>query len=147
MPAKTLNAVRDIVDIGKAKLRPHDRYGDPIPGLSWLPLDFDDAEGRGLYLVRFEAGARSLPHEHVHGEAFIVLEGRLIDSDGRELKTGEFVRYEPGSRHFSIAPEGCLLAVHLRGPSRLLGRRKPAPKPKPARAKADAGRGARPASR
>jgi hypothetical protein len=31
------------------------------------------------------------------------------------------VRYAPGSRHYSTAPEGCLLAVHLKGPSRRLG--------------------------
>jgi len=145
MAAKSLRSQRDIIDIARAKLRPHDRYGDPIPGLTWLPLDYDEAKGGGLYLVRFAAGARSLPHEHTQGEAFIVLEGRLIDSDGQELKAGEFIRYEPGSRHFSIAPEGCLLAVHLWGPGRLLRKRKPAPKPP--RAKSRAGRASRPRAR
>ena len=145
MATKKLRSQRDIINIGKAQLRPHDRYGDPIPGLTWLPLDYDEAKGGGLYLVRFAAGARSLPHEHTQGEAFIVLEGRLIDSDGQELKAGEFIRYAPGSRHFSIAPEGCLLAVHLWGPGRLLSKRTAAPKR--ARAKAPAGRAPRPRAR
>jgi len=120
MPSNSLDAVRDVINMSKAAFRPYDRYGKAIPGLSWLPLDFDEEKGSGFYLVRFAPGARSLPHEHVFGEAFIVLEGRLIDSDGRELKAGEFVRYQPGSEHYSTAPEGCLLAVHLRGPNRLL---------------------------
>src|ERR1700761_6191307 len=110
----SLDAVRDILDIGTAAFRPRDYGGAPVPGLTWLPLDFDEAKGSGFYLVRFAPGASSLPHEHVFGEAFIVLEGRLIDSDGRELKSGEFVRYAPGSQHYSTAPEGCLLAVHLK---------------------------------
>jgi quercetin dioxygenase-like cupin family protein len=120
MVADSLDPVRDIIDMGKAEFRPRERNGAPIPGLTWLPLDFDEAKGSGLYLVRFAPGARSLPHEHVFGEAFIVLKGTLIDSDGRELKAGDFVRYAPGSRHYSTAPEGCLLAVHLKGQSRPL---------------------------
>jgi anti-sigma factor ChrR (cupin superfamily) len=120
MKADSLDPVRDILDMGKAEFRPRERNGVPVPGLAWLPLDFDEAKGSGLYLVRFAPGASSLPHEHVFGEAFIVLEGVLIDSDGRALKAGDFVRYAPGSRHFSTAPEGCLLAVHLRGPCRYL---------------------------
>lgn len=120
MTKQSLESQRQILDIAKAAFRPYDRYCKAIPGLSWLPLDFDEAKDSGLYFVRFEPGARSLPHEHAFGEAFIMLEGRLIDSDGRELKAGEFVRYQPGSRHYSTAPEGCLLAVHLRGPGRLL---------------------------
>jgi len=115
-----LDRQRRVIDTRSAPLRPYDRYGEPIPGLSWLPLDFHESAGEGLYLVRFEPGAKSLPHEHSFGEAFIVLEGRLVDSDGRELKTGEFVRYDPGSRHWSVAPEGCLLAVFLRGPNKRL---------------------------
>jgi quercetin dioxygenase-like cupin family protein len=118
MSEDALDKLRRVVDTRAAPLRPHDRYGEPIPGLTWLPLDFDEAVGAGLYLVRFAPGAKSLPHEHSFGEAFIVLEGRLVDSDGRELKTGEFVHYAPGSQHWSAAPEGCLLAVYLRGPNK-----------------------------
>lgn len=120
MDADILAQQRQIIDTGRATLRPDDRYGAPNPGLSWLPLDFDPSRGEGLYLVRFAPGASSLPHEHVFGEAFIVLEGVLVDSDGQELRAGQFVRYAPGSRHFSTSPEGCLLGVFLRGPNRRL---------------------------
>jgi len=120
MQADVLDQQRQIIDTRGAVLRPDDRYGEPTPGLSWLPLDFDEARGEGLYLVRFAPGASSLPHEHVFGEAFIVLEGVLIDSDGHQLRAGEFVRYASGSRHFSTSPEGCLLGVFLRGRNRRL---------------------------
>jgi quercetin dioxygenase-like cupin family protein len=120
MDAEVLTQQRHIIDTNRAELRPDDRYGEPTPGLSWLPLDFDEARREGLYLVRFAPGASSLPHEHVFGEAFIVLQGVLIDSDGQELRAGEFVRYAPGSRHFSTSPDGCLLGVFLRGPNRRL---------------------------
>ena len=120
MTDASLDGVRRILDIGKAEFRPRDYGGSPVPGLSWLPLDFDEAKGSGFYLVRFAPGAQSRPHEHVFGEAFIVLEGTLIDSDGRVLEAGSFVHYTPGSRHYSTAPEGCLLAVYLKGPSRRL---------------------------
>jgi quercetin dioxygenase-like cupin family protein len=120
MQSDTLAQQRQIIHTGRAALRPDDRYGAPNPGLTWMPLDFDEAQGNGLYLVRFAPGASSLPHEHVFGEAFIVLEGVLVDSDGQEMRAGEFVRYTPGSRHFSTSPEGCLLGVFLRGRNRRL---------------------------
>lgn len=120
MLADVLGQQRHIIDTRRAELRPDDRYGEPTPGISWLPLDFDEARREGFYLVRLAPGASSLPHEHVFGEAFIVLEGVLIDSDGQELRAGDFVRYDPGSRHFSKSPEGCLLGVFLRGPNRRL---------------------------
>jgi quercetin dioxygenase-like cupin family protein len=120
MQADSLAQQRQIIDTSSANLRPDDRYGAPNPGVSWLPLDFDEVRGEGLYLVRFAPGASSLPHEHVFGEAFIVLEGVLVDSDGQEMRAGEFVRYTPGSRHFSTSPEGCLLGVYLRGRNRRL---------------------------
>jgi quercetin dioxygenase-like cupin family protein len=120
MQPDTLAQQRQIIDTRRATLRPDDRYGAPNPGLTWLPLDFDETRGEGLYLVRFAPGASSLPHEHVFGEAFIVLEGVLVDSDGQEMRAGEFVRYTPGSRHFSTSPEGCLLGVFLRGRNRRL---------------------------
>jgi quercetin dioxygenase-like cupin family protein len=121
MQADALGQQRHVIDTRHVALRPDDRFGAPNPGVSWLPLDFDEARGEGLYLVRFAPGASSLPHEHVFGEAFIVLEGVLVDSDGQELRAGEFVRYEPGSRHFSNSPDGCLLGVFLRGRNRRLG--------------------------
>ena len=101
--------------------RPYDRYGTPIKGLSWLPLRFDAETGMGSFLIRFEPGAASLPHEHGGVEEFVILDGFLIDADGRRFDTGDVVSFPAGSRHHSTAPEGCTLAVFLRGRNRLLG--------------------------
>jgi len=103
-----------------AAFRPFDRYGVTIPGMTWLPLSLDRSTGRGTFVLRMDPGTRSLPHEHTHGEEFLMLEGVLVDNDGTEFRTGDFVRFDPGSRHFSVAPGGCLIAVFMRGPNRAL---------------------------
>ena len=113
---------RIVTSASEAGFRPFDRYGAPIPGLSWKPLRYDAASGTGSYLVRFEPGASSLPHEHGGVEEFVVLEGVLVDADGRRIGPGEVASFAPGSRHHSTAPEGCTLAVFLRGRNRLLER-------------------------
>ena len=114
-------AARIVVSAAQDGFRPYDRYGDPVPGLSWMPLRYDAASGTGSYLIRFAPGAASLPHEHGGVEEFVVLEGVLIDADGRRIGPGEVASFAPGSRHHSSAPEGCTLAVFLRGRNRLLG--------------------------
>jgi anti-sigma factor ChrR (cupin superfamily) len=100
---------------------PYDRYGAVIEGLSWKPLRYDAAAGTGSFLLRFAPGASSSPHEHGGVEEFVVLDGYLIDADGRRLGPGEVISFAPGSRHHSHAPEGCTIAVFLRGRNRLLG--------------------------
>ena len=116
----SLETQRRVTATATAPLVPDDRYGAPTPGFTWTPLDFDKRAGEGLFLLRFAPGARSVPHEHTHGESFLILDGELIDSDGKVFRVGDFVRYEPGSRHWSVAPEGCLIAVFLRGYNRRL---------------------------
>ena len=101
--------------------RPYDRFGTPIDGLSWVPLRYDPEAGTGSFLLRFEPGAASRPHEHGGIEEFVILEGYLIDADGRRLGPGEVVSFAPGTRHHSRAPEGCTIAVFLRGRNRALG--------------------------
>lgn len=110
-----------IVASAKAEgFRAYDRYGRRIEGLSWMPLRYDAETGTGSFLIRFAPGAASLPHEHGGVEEFVVLDGFLIDADGRRLEAGDVVSFAPGSRHHSKAPEGCTLAVFLRGENRLL---------------------------
>ena len=113
-------AGRRIVRTGEAPFRPFDRYGKRVPGLTWLDVSYDDASGHGCFLVRFAPGARSLPHEHTGIEEFLVLEGELVDSDGSVFRRGDFVSFPPGSRHWSEAPGGCLIAIFLRGANRLI---------------------------
>ena len=111
---------RHIVATGDAALVPFDRYGEPIPKLSWRPISYDAGSGQGCFIMRFEPGGRSLPHEHTGYEEFVVLEGTLIDNDGAVFRAGDMVSFKPGTRHFSHAPDGCLLAVFMRGVNRPL---------------------------
>lgn len=109
------SALRRIVCTADEAFRPYDRYGKPNPDLSWLPLSRDDDGEYEAFLIRFEPGGSSTLHEHTGTEEFLVLEGELEDSDGTVLRTGDFVSYPPGSRHSSVSPTGCILAVFLRG--------------------------------
>ena len=114
-------ALRRVTATGTAALRPYDRYGEVIPGLSWLPLGRDGAaDGAECFLLRFEPGSASRPHVHSEVEEFLVLEGELEDCDGHVLKAGDFVSYAAGSHHFSSSPKGCRILVFLRAPNRVL---------------------------
>ena len=118
---------RRITPISAAAFQPFDLYGEPLPKLSWLPLNFDASAGRGHYLLRFAPGGRSLPHEHTDVEEFLVLEGELVDSDGTIFRAGDFVQFAAGSQHFSTSPSGCLLLVILHARNRPLERQSPSP--------------------
>lgn len=113
-------ALRTVTATGTATLRPYDRYGDAIPGLSWRPLGRDGDTGAESYLLRFGPGGASLPHEHSEVEEFLVLEGELEDSDGTVFGEGDFVSYAAGSRHCSSSSDGCLILVFLRAKNHLL---------------------------
>lgn len=100
--------------------RPYDRYGAPVPGMSWIPLSEDKDQDRASYLLRFDPGAESRRHEHTGIEEFYVLEGELVDDDGAVFGPGVFVRFDPGSVHSSKSPKGCVILVTLLGRNRPL---------------------------
>lgn len=112
---------RSVVRLANVPWRPYDRYGEPVAGLEWCPLGGTPHDGvYESFLIRFAPGARSRPHEHTGHEEFVVLDGVLIDEDGTEFVTGDYVHFAPGSRHSSHAPDGCVLLVMLRGNNRAL---------------------------
>lgn len=113
--------LRTITKTGNDQYKPYNRYGDDIPGMSWLPLSGELQNGEfECFLLRMDPGARSKPHEHMGFEEFYMVEGVLIDFDGREFSKGDFVSFKPGSKHSSHTPDGCLLLVMLRGTNRSL---------------------------
>ena len=112
--------LREVIRTGADKFVPYDRYGSPVPGMSWLPLSGELMNGQfECFLLRMEPGARSTPHEHTGFEEFLVIEGELVDCDGSSYRSGDFVRFLPGSRHSSLS-SGCTLLVILRGANRPL---------------------------
>ena len=90
---------------------PYDLEGPVQPEMSWLPISFDKETQQGTYLMRMEAGAVTIAHDHPGMEEFLILEGDLVDSDGTVFGPGDLVSYEPGTHHNSWTETGCLLAV------------------------------------
>jgi anti-sigma factor ChrR (cupin superfamily) len=103
-----------------AAFEPYDRYSQPVEGLSWVNVSWDAERSQGSFVLRFEPGASSLPHEHMGYEEFYLVEGELIDNDGTVFRAGDFVSFEPGTIHSSSSPGGCLIVVFMRGPNRLV---------------------------
>ena len=100
---------------------PFDNYGVTVPGMSWHKISYSKENGgQGTYVLKMEPGAKSLPHEHTGFEEFLMLDGELIDPDGRIFKKNDFVSFEPGTKHSSHTVKGCLVLVFMRGINQLL---------------------------
>tara|TARA_B100000780_G_scaffold1026_1_gene870 strand:- start:236 stop:583 length:348 start_codon:yes stop_codon:yes gene_type:complete len=112
---------RKIINPYDVKLVPFDNYGVVVPGMSWHKISYNKENGgQGTYVLKMEPGAKSLPHEHTGFEEFLILDGELIDPDGKIFKKGDFISFEPGSEHSSHTINGCLVLVFMRGINQLL---------------------------
>jgi anti-sigma factor ChrR (cupin superfamily) len=82
-------------------------------GDSVLQLKDDLPLGVGFHVYRMPAGMRTRLHRHNGDEQFLILEGELIEDDGRVFRKGDLVWLRDGTEHCSYTPDGCLLAVHI----------------------------------
>ena len=114
-PSSTQSVLRKLIRTPDEKFQTYSRYGKPLPGVEWLPLSGGAETGNEVYLIRFDPGSRSHPHIHQGSEEFLVLDGELTDHDGMVFQSGDFVRFEPGSEHWSFSENGCTLLVILAG--------------------------------
>ncbi len=108
-------SMRRIERAPRDRMRPFDRYGELVPDLYWYPLNEPARDGHEIYLIRFDPGASSVPHEHLGREEFMVLQGELVDCDGTVFRAGDFVSYAQGSQHYSTSETGCTLLVSVLG--------------------------------
>ena len=107
---------RKITNPHDVKFVPFDNYGAVVPGMSWHKISYSKENGgQGTYVLKMEAGAKSLPHMHQGYEEFYVVDGDLQDADGKIFKKGDFITFVPGSEHNSYTKNGCLLIVFMRG--------------------------------
>ena len=107
---------RKITNLYDVEFIPFDNYGVTVPGMSWHKISYSKKNGgQGTYVLKMEPGAKSLPHKHTGFEEFLMLEGELIDPDGKIFKKGDFVSFEPESNHSSHTINGCLVLVFMRG--------------------------------
>ena len=107
---------RKITNLYDVDFIPFDNYGVAVPGMSWHKISYNKENGgQGTYVLKMEPGAKSLPHKHTGFEEFLMLDGELIDPDGKVFKKGDFISFEPGSKHSSHTRNGCLVLVFMRG--------------------------------
>ena len=111
---------RLIKRVSEAEMSPMERYGKTVSGMRSSILRFDDETGTGCFVVEFEPGGVSVPHEHPGAEEFYVLEGELHDHDGHAYKAGQFVSLGAGTRHYSYSDKGARVLVWLTEPNRAL---------------------------
>ena len=101
---------RVVTNIREATFRPYDMEGPVQEDMSYLPLTYDkEGDGRGVYAIRMEPGAETIAHTHRFNEDYLIIDGDLVEPDGRVLGPGDFVHYEPGTHHNSRTETGCLL--------------------------------------
>ena len=105
-----------------------------FPGCEVKTLLFEPQTGLVTALMRFAPGAVLPDHEHVKIEQTYVLEGRLVDKEGPaaglEVKPGEFVWREAGSRHVAWTPEGGLMLAMFQIPEQIPRARRPRDRPR-----------------
>ncbi len=102
---------REVIKTAKKK-NSYNRYGKKINGLECLPLSFGNRE-KEIYLIHFKPKSRSSLNINNGSEEFFVLDGELIDDDGVLFEKGDFIRFEPGTKHSSFSEKGCTLLVIL----------------------------------
>ena len=106
---------RKITKLKNLKFKPFNKYGKSIKGWSWHKISFDKKTNFGTYISKLEPGTKTIPHIHSGYEEFLIIEGELIDSDGKVFKKGDFVSYKPKSHHSSFTKKGCLILTFMRG--------------------------------
>ena len=106
---------RKITNPFSVKFEPFDNYGSVVPGMNWHKITYNKETGQGTYILKMDPETKSLPHQHINYEEFIMLDGELIDPDNKIFKKGDIVTFEPDSNHSSYTKNGCLILVFMRG--------------------------------
>ena len=111
---------RKIINPFNVKFEPFDNYGSVVPGMNWHKITYNKETGQGTYILKMDPETKSLPHQHINYEEFIMLDGELIDPDNKILKKGDIVTFEPDSSHSSYTKNGCLILVFMRGKNKAI---------------------------
>ena len=104
---------RRIIKTKHEHFSPYNRYGTIPSGLKWLSLSKDEKLEHEVFIVQFEPESSSSLHKHIGYEEFYVIDGELIDDDGKVFKKGDYIKFEKGTKHSSYSKNGCSLLVIL----------------------------------
>ena len=110
---------RKITKLKKLKFQPFKKYGAPIKGWTWHDVSFDKKTHFGTYISKLKPGTKTIQHTHSGYEEFLILDGELIDSDGKILKKGDLITYSPNTKHSSYTKKGCLILTFMRGHNKI----------------------------
>jgi anti-sigma factor ChrR (cupin superfamily) len=80
----------------------------PCAGIDMKILLEDKESGLMTALFRWQAGAELALHEHVEVEQTFVLQGSLVDEEGK-VTAGNYVWRPKGNRHIARSPNGALV--------------------------------------
>jgi len=115
-----------IVDPEKIEWEPVEQFSKKLglkqpkhlsKGLWVKLLSHDEETGAMAVLGKFDKGFHESKHTHPSDAHFVVLEGKLVDEKGNEIKRGMYCFTPAGVEHGPYeAPEGCVLFVYLNGP-------------------------------
>lgn len=100
---------RTVIRTGETPFSVYDLDGPVQTDMSLLKLSYDEHKQQGAYMIRMQPGAETIAHTHRRREEYYIIEGDLVESDGKVLGPGDYVIYEPGSWHNSRTVNGCLL--------------------------------------
>ena len=102
-------ALREVVSTASTEFSVYDFDGPVQENMQLLKLSYDDETKQGAYMIRMEPGAETIAHVHQRREEYFIIEGDLVENDGKVLGPGDYVVYQPGSYHNSRTVNGCLL--------------------------------------
>ena len=51
---------RHVIDIHSVEFKPFDRYGAPVPFMSWHIISYDQISGQGSYVLKMDPGAQTV---------------------------------------------------------------------------------------
>ena len=82
---------RKVVNFKEADFETYSLQGKPQADLWWHNISWSDEDDSGFFLIKFDPGGVSIPHEHLGYEEFVILEGELSDHDGWIYRPGDCV--------------------------------------------------------
>ena len=105
----------EVIDPDRIEWNPIERF----PKGAWIKtLRVDEKTGAMATMVRFDKGFREPKHKHPSSHHIIVLDGKLVDNKGNEIKKGMYLFAAAGEEHGPLdAPEDCVLFVYFDGPA------------------------------
>jgi len=111
---------RTVIDTDSVRYKPYDRYGSANPAMDWIHLSGNADHGFETFMLKMKPGAQSTPHQHTRREEFLVLDGTITDCDGTTFSNGDYVKFKPGSTHYSHSEHGCTMLVILTGQNKII---------------------------